>query len=163
MIRKKSSGHGGHGGHGGHRNNRGRKFRGGGGGGGGNGGGHYDSQSLARQKKHAMTQKDKYMAMARDAQVNGDRVNAEYYYQHVEHYSRTIAEIEEKEPQPQPRERHQHQSDAEGDQGDASANDAADDDGMAAQEAEVSAPEVSEIPLPSGLFGADDADRAANS
>lgn len=76
--------------------NRGRgKFR-------SNNGG--DSQSLARQKKHATTQKEKYMNMARDAQVNGERVDAEYYYQHVEHYSRVLAEIEAKEPKQEKRE-----------------------------------------------------------
>lgn len=73
-------------------NNRSRhgKYRSGGGSG-------NDSQSLARQKKHAMTQKEKYLTMARDAQVNGERVDAEYFYQHVEHYSRTLADIIAKE------------------------------------------------------------------
>lgn len=70
-----------------HRNHRGRgKFR-----------PQNDSQSLARQKKHAQTQKEKYSNMARDAQVNGERVDAEYYFQHVEHYVRVLADIAEKE------------------------------------------------------------------
>lgn len=178
MMRKKSSGHG-HGGHGGHRNNRGRKFRSGGGG----GGGHNDSQSLARQKKHAMTQKDKYLTMARDAQSNGDRVNAEYYYQHVEHYSRTIAEIEEKETPAQ------REMDDAADAGEGA--DSSNDEAAEATEGDVEAAprqqhsrqrnhssrtqartevnktseettEAGEIPLPTGLFGADENDRAAN-
>lgn len=80
-----------------HRGGRNNKYRSGGGGGG------YDSQSLARQKKHAQTQKEKYQNMARDAQVNGERVDAEYYFQHVEHYVRVLAEIEAKEPKPERR------------------------------------------------------------
>lgn len=33
---------------------------------------------------------EKYLAMARDAASQGDRVSAENYYQHAEHYFRTI-------------------------------------------------------------------------
>lgn len=33
---------------------------------------------------------EKYLAMARDASSQGDRVAAENYYQHAEHYFRTI-------------------------------------------------------------------------
>lgn len=184
MMRKKPSGHGG----GGHRNNRGgRKYRGGGGGGGSHH--HQDSQSLARQKKHAMTQKDKYLTLARDAQANGDRVNAEYYYQHVEHYSRTIAEIEEKEapaqremdelaeggadgegeaeaaggddagqPHRQHHQRPRHQGQRERHEHRHEPRDGASAPRAAAEPAE----DAGEIPLPSGLFSADESDRAAN-
>jgi hypothetical protein len=31
--------------------------------------------------------------MARDAQIHGDRVDVEYYLQHVEHYTRTLSDI----------------------------------------------------------------------
>lgn len=105
-MRKRTNGGGGHsgghgGGHGGgHRSNNNRS-RNGGGGGGKFRGPSIDSQSLARQKKHALMQKEKYLAMARDAGSNGDRVEAEYYYQHVEHYSRVVGEIIEQEPRPQ--------------------------------------------------------------
>ena len=75
------------------RSNNNHKFRSGGGGG--------DSQSLDRQKKHAMAQKEKFLNLARDAQSNGERIEAEYYFQHVEHYSRSLAEILDREPQPQ--------------------------------------------------------------
>lgn len=89
-----------------HRNNNGRnKYRSGSGG----GGGGYDSQNAARQKKHAQTQKEKYQNMARDAQVNGERVDAEYFFQHVEHYTRMIAEIEANEPKQERREERQHE------------------------------------------------------
>lgn len=83
-MRKKSNYSGG-----GRHQNRGRRNH-------GRSGGN-DSQSLGRQKKHATTQKEKYQNMARDAQGNGDRVQAEYYLQHVEHYERTLQEILAKE------------------------------------------------------------------
>ena len=34
---------------------------------------------------------DKYLTLARDATSSGDRINAENYYQHAEHYYRIIA------------------------------------------------------------------------
>lgn len=37
---------------------------------------------------------DKYQALARDAQVSGDRVAAENYLQHSEHYSRLLGETQ---------------------------------------------------------------------
>ena len=37
---------------------------------------------------------DKYQALARDAQVSGDRVAAESYLQHSEHYSRILGEAQ---------------------------------------------------------------------
>jgi hypothetical protein len=33
---------------------------------------------------------EKYLGLARDAQASGDRIAAENYYQHAEHYYRTI-------------------------------------------------------------------------
>lgn len=65
--------------------------------GGGNRGGQNEGQNLQRQKHHATQQREKYSNMARDAQNNGDRVDVEYYLQHVDHYTRVltgIAEIE---------------------------------------------------------------------
>jgi hypothetical protein len=37
---------------------------------------------------------DKYQALARDAQVSGDRVTAESFLQHAEHYSRLLGEAQ---------------------------------------------------------------------
>lgn len=72
---------------GGHRG--GGRYQGGGGGGrGGN-----EQQNLARQKHHALQMREKYTNMARDAQVNGDRVDVEYYLQHVDHYTRVLSDI----------------------------------------------------------------------
>ncbi len=76
-------------GSGGGRHQRSNKYRG------QNGGG--ENNSLARQKKHALTQKERFLGLARDALTNGDRVEAEYYYQHVEHYSRVVGDIMVKE------------------------------------------------------------------
>ncbi len=43
-----------------------------------------------RQVKHALTSRDKYQGMARDALVSGDRVLAEYYHQYADHFQRII-------------------------------------------------------------------------
>lgn len=78
-------------------NNRGgNKHRGGGNrrynnnGGGGNSRPENDSQNLQRQKHHATQQLAKYSDLARNAQNNGDRVDVEYYLQHVDHYTRVL-------------------------------------------------------------------------
>ena len=65
----------------------------GGSGGGGNRGGQNDSQNIQRQKHHATQQFGKYSDLARNAQINGDRVDVEYYLQHVDHYTRILADI----------------------------------------------------------------------
>lgn len=52
-----------------------------------------DQNNIARQKHHAMQMREKYFNMARDAQSNGDRVDIEYYLQHVDHYVRVLADI----------------------------------------------------------------------
>lgn len=41
---------------------------------------------------------EKYMSLARDATTSGDRVMAENYYQHAEHYYRIIASFSEGQP-----------------------------------------------------------------
>lgn len=48
---------------------------------------------------------DKYSQLARDAQSAGDRVMAENYFQHAEHYYRIVAQAYEQSNQQQPRER----------------------------------------------------------
>ena len=75
------------------------KHRGGQGGGGrryhqgGNRNHQNDGQNIARQKHHATQQREKYSNLAREAHNNGDRVDVEYYLQHVEHYSRVLTDI----------------------------------------------------------------------
>lgn len=91
---------------------------GGGGGNGGNGGGNrrqnvplrhqnYDSSGPdVRIRGNAFQVYEKYQALARDAHTSGDRVAAENYLQHAEHYYRIICQINEQEGrarQPLPR------------------------------------------------------------
>lgn len=44
---------------------------------------------------------EKYVQLARDAQSSGDRVGAENYLQHAEHYFRIVAAAQAQIPQPQ--------------------------------------------------------------
>ena len=72
----------------------GKKHGGGGGGGGGGipGRNHvFDSNGPdGRIRGNAHQVLEKYLALARDASSQGDRVAAENYYQHAEHYFRLI-------------------------------------------------------------------------
>lgn len=76
---------------------------GGGGGGGGNGGGNggkrhmpprnqtFDSNGPEiRIRGNAHQVLEKYLSLARDASAQGDRIAAENFYQHAEHYFRVI-------------------------------------------------------------------------
>jgi len=89
---------------------RGRN-RGGGGGGGNNGGGGggkpthnvnraFDSNGPDNVKirGHAQHVYEKYQQLARDATLSGDRVLAENYLQHAEHYFRLIRSIQPQRP-----------------------------------------------------------------
>ncbi len=72
---------------------RNRRHNGGGGGGGGNPLNRvYESNGPdVKVRGTAQTVADKYMQLGRDAQVSGDIVMAESYYQHAEHYLRILA------------------------------------------------------------------------
>lgn len=90
MMRKNNNGSNGN------RNNGGMKHRERGGNRRYNSGGRSsgnDSGNITRQKHHATSMREKFSNLARDAQHNGDRVDVEYYLQHVEHYTRVLAEI----------------------------------------------------------------------
>lgn len=108
-------------------NNNQRRHGGGHGGGrrfnnqGGGGGNRNDGQNLARQKHHATQMREKYMNHARDAQNNGDRVDVEYYLQHVDHYNRVLSDIAviEAERQEKFREQQQANQQAQGAEGQA--------------------------------------------
>jgi hypothetical protein len=100
---RRSRGRGGNNGGGGNGGN------GGGGGGGNNNGGNrrqngpqrqqnYDSNGPdVRIRGNAFQVYDKYQALARDAQASGDRIAAENYLQHAEHYFRIMCQINEQE------------------------------------------------------------------
>tara|TARA_R110000824_G_scaffold197234_2_gene380665 strand:+ start:581 stop:1279 length:699 start_codon:yes stop_codon:yes gene_type:complete len=76
------------------------------------GGSDRDNRIDSRARGNAAQMLDKFKKMAQDAQVNGDRVQAEYYHQFADHYFRvnadTIARREEQriareEPRGEPR------------------------------------------------------------
>jgi len=70
-----------------HNNNRPRRF------GGSNNNrqhGGDDSANIARTRRNAMQSREKYQNMARDAMSMGDRVMAENYLQHADHYYRVL-------------------------------------------------------------------------
>jgi hypothetical protein len=68
-----------------------------------NGGGD-DAASVARTRRNATQNREKYQMMARDALSIGDRVLAENYLQHADHYHRVILALPPEEivrPAPQ--------------------------------------------------------------
>ncbi|MEA1649393.1 DUF4167 domain-containing protein [Nitrospirillum sp. BR 11164] len=90
--------------------NNGGNAGGNGGGNGNNGGGNNRRQNVplrhqtfdsngpdVRIRGNAFQVHEKYLALARDAQSSGDRVAAENYLQHAEHYFRIITQINESE------------------------------------------------------------------
>ena len=60
----------------------------------GGGGIDRDNRIDNRARGNAAQMLDKYKKMAQDAQVNGDRVNAEYYHQFADHYFRVNADAQ---------------------------------------------------------------------
>lgn len=69
-----------------------------------------DSASVTRTRRHATQQKEKYQNMARDAMSMGDRVLAENYLQHADHFHRVILSLPPEEV------RHQNQPRNQGDE-----------------------------------------------
>ena len=61
---------------------------------------------------------EKYMQLARDAQSSGDRVQAESYFQHAEHYYRIVSAAQAQMPQPQQVYRSDLDGDVDGDEDD---------------------------------------------
>ena len=62
---------------------------------GGGGGGHRNpnyEQNFGRMRGNAQQLLDKYLAMAREAHQQGDRVAAENFFQHADHYFRVLNE-----------------------------------------------------------------------
>ena len=97
-------------------NKRSRGRNGGGGGGGGGGGPHYNRPRLPQRTQtfdsngpsvkirgNAYQVFERYVAMAREAQASGDRVAAENFYQHAEHYFRIMNALGEGQGQGPPR------------------------------------------------------------
>ena len=111
----------------GRRRGRGNNNNGGGGGGGGQrqgGGGGQGGRDTgnridSRARGNASQLYEKYKNLARDAQMQGDRVNIEYYLQFADHYFRVLSEtrarFEESQPQAQQQPRRQQPFDLDGD------------------------------------------------
>ncbi len=95
---------------------RGRNNRGGGGGGGGGGPPRHQSGNVPLNRNHVFDSNgpdlrirgtaqqlfEKYLQLGRDATSGGDRVMAEGYFQHAEHYFRIINAINQAQQQNQP-------------------------------------------------------------
>ena len=94
---------------------RGRNHRQGGGGGGGSGGGirHHATGNIPLNRNHVFDSSgpdlrirgtaqqlfEKYLQLGRDATGSGDRVMAESYFQHAEHYFRILNAINAQQQQ----------------------------------------------------------------
>ena len=53
-------------------------------------------------KANIIKNRDKYIDLARNARSQGERIDAEYYNQHVEHFTRVLNEILANEPKQKP-------------------------------------------------------------
>jgi hypothetical protein len=100
--------------------------------GGGNRGNGGDSGNRIdnRARGNAAQLLEKYKNMARDAQMAGDRVNAEYYLQFADHYFRVLADNRARQEEQQSRYRRPEEGgadDYDGDEFDGGADDMGDD------------------------------------
>lgn len=143
---------------------RGHRHGGGGGGGGGGqfrhtGGGNSGNQPLNRNhvfdssgpdvrlRGTAQQLFEKYLQLGRDATSAGDRVAAEGYFQHAEHYFRILGAMAAAQQQPPPQERRQREApDSAPQEGEGEAQDGA-NGGSHPLEAEL-AGEAEALPMP---------------
>jgi hypothetical protein len=148
--------HGGGGGSGG-----GGQFRSAGGGGGSGGGNQplnrnhvFDSSGPdVRLRGTAQQLFEKYLQLGRDATSSGDRVGAEGYFQHAEHYFRILGAMAavQQQNQPQQERRYREQGgesyQGEGQSGESQGGEAQDGNVTASLEAEL-AGEAETLPMP---------------
>ncbi|BBD99436.1 DUF4167 domain-containing protein [Sphingobium amiense] len=85
------------------RRNRGRNNNNGRPNGNNRGGGDSGNRIDNRSRGNAAQLLEKYKNMARDAQMAGDRVNAEYYFQFADHYFRVLADNRARQEEQQQR------------------------------------------------------------
>lgn len=101
---------------------------------------HFNIVPDRRNLRKAQEAKEKYLNMAKDAVAYGDRVTAEYYYQHADHYHRVMRAIEEEIAEFEQSRQQRQPSGEEGapveDSGQEMGGDAALDPGAAAPEGE---------------------------
>ncbi|MFN5645675.1 MAG: DUF4167 domain-containing protein, partial [Sphingomonadales bacterium] len=64
----------------------------------------YDHQNRVdnRARGNAAQMLEKYKKLAQDAQLNGDRVQAEYYHQFADHYFRVLADYRSRQEEGRP-------------------------------------------------------------
>lgn len=67
-----------------------------------------------RQRGNAAQLLEKYKGMARDAQMQGDRVLTETYLQYADHYFRVLAESRSRYEEQRPRQRDDYEDEGEG-------------------------------------------------
>lgn len=99
---------------------------------------------------------DKYQTLARDAQLSGDRVAAENFLQHAEHYVRLLGEAQReidarREQQEQQRQQNQGQNQGDGGKGNGRQRD------RGAAPADAGAGDQPNLPEGAELFPTDDA------
>ncbi len=62
----------------------------------------YSSQDFKPKTTNVKQNLDKYLGLARESLTIGDRIAAEGYYQHAEHYLRLMNDIKAQQPLPDP-------------------------------------------------------------
>ncbi|WP_367717814.1 DUF4167 domain-containing protein [Nitratireductor sp. GISD-1A_MAKvit] len=108
---------------------------------------------------------DKYATLARDAQSSGDRVMAENYLQHAEHYNRIIAAAQAQQQQQQARE---NRDDNDGDADEQDASEAGNGNNQKPQrqkrveDGSGPQPEIKGVPAEIALNGDDTESKSAN-
>lgn len=63
----------------------------------GGGNGRFRTENNSAKMKAVSANRDKYLNLARDAMSSGDRVEAENFLQHAEHYYRVLAVLQEED------------------------------------------------------------------
>ncbi len=97
-------------------------------GGGNRGNGDSGNRIDSRARGNAAQLLEKYRNLARDAQMAGDRVNAEYYFQFADHYFRVLADNRARQEEQQARFRRPEDNEQDlGDEGDDAFDVGADD------------------------------------
>ncbi|MCC6479393.1 DUF4167 domain-containing protein [Sphingorhabdus sp.] len=76
----------------------------------------YDHQNRIdnRARGNAAQMLEKYKKLAQDAQLNGDRVQAEYYHQFADHYFRVLADFRSRQEESRPQRSEWRNDDREG-------------------------------------------------
>lgn len=76
----------------------------------------YDHQNRIdnRARGNAAQMLEKYKKLAQDAQLNGDRVQAEYYHQFADHYFRVLADFRSRQEENRPQRSEWRNDDREG-------------------------------------------------